>query len=198
MTSLLSRVMTRAKRNWNATILNPPAFPAHKLPERKRPIREITISEDIALDQVESADFADLRRFAEITGLRRKELLLTWPQVDFEKSEIRIIAKGGKPRTLPYPATPMPFFGLGADTTRCGCSRSLRSVTRVCPKTKQKFIKGQRYRMTYYGIGTNRRRKWPKVGVDARLHDTRHTTGMRTLRTTGNLKLVQRTARNSG
>ena len=45
--------------------------------------------------------------------------------------------------------------------------------------------------MTYYGIGTNRRRKWPKAGVNARLHDTRHTTGQRTLRATGNLKLVQ-------
>jgi integrase len=52
-------------------------------------------------------------------------------------------------------------------------------------------VKGERYPMTYYGIGTNRRRKWKKAGVDARLHDTRHTTGQRTLRATGNLKLVQ-------
>jgi integrase len=63
--------------------------------------------------------------------------------------------------------------------------------TRRCPKTKREFVKGERYPMTYYGIGTNRRRKWKKAGVDARLHDTRHTTGQRTLRATGNLKLVQ-------
>jgi DNA repair photolyase len=63
--------------------------------------------------------------------------------------------------------------------------------TRRCPKTGRKFIKGQRYPMTYYGIGTNKRRKWPKAGVDARIHDTRHTTGQRTLRATGNLRLVQ-------
>jgi hypothetical protein len=38
----------------------------------------------------------------------------------------------------------------------------------------------------------DRRRQWTKAGVDARFHDTRHTTGMRTLRTTGNLNLVRR------
>jgi hypothetical protein len=39
----------------------------------------------------------------------------------------------------------------------------------------------KRYPMTYYVNGTDRRRTWPKAGVDARLHGTRHTTGHRTL-----------------
>jgi site-specific recombinase XerC len=67
----------------------------------------------------------------------------------------------------------------------------LAQRTRRCPKTRREFVKGKRYPMTYYGIGTNRRRKWKKAGVDARLHDTYHTTGQWTLRVTGNLKLVQ-------
>ncbi len=41
-----------------------------------------------------------------------------------------------------------------------------------------------------YGIGSNKR-KWIDAGVDARIHDLRHTTGSRTLRKTGNLKVVQ-------
>jgi len=45
--------------------------------------------------------------------------------------------------------------------------------------------------MTYYGIGTNWRRKRAKAGASAPLHDLRHTAGQRTLRATGNLKLVQ-------
>jgi site-specific recombinase XerD len=45
-------------------------------------------------------------------------------------------------------------------------------------------------RFTYYVIGSNKR-KWISVGVDARIHDLRHTTGSRTLRKTGNLKVVQ-------
>jgi site-specific recombinase XerC len=32
---------------------------------------------------------------------------------------------------------------------------------------------------------------WKKAGVDARIHDARHTTGMATLRRTKNLRLVQ-------
>jgi integrase len=51
-------------------------------------------------------------------------------------------------------------------------------------------IKGQRYPITYYGMGSNKR-KWKKAGVIARIHDLRHTTGMRTLRRTKNLRVVQ-------
>jgi len=51
-------------------------------------------------------------------------------------------------------------------------------------------IKGQRYPITYYGMGSNKR-KWKKAGVIARIHDLRHTAGMRTLRRTKNLRVVQ-------
>ena len=67
--------------------------------------------------------------------------------------------------------------------------------TRSCPKTGKK--KGRalsdhllRDRFEYYGIGSNKR-KWIYAGVDARIHTLRHTTGSRTLRKTGNLKVVQ-------
>jgi integrase len=62
--------------------------------------------------------------------------------------------------------------------------------TRKCPKTGRKFIKGERYPITYYGMGSNKR-KWPKAGVDARIHDMRPTTGSRIVRKTGNLKAAQ-------
>jgi hypothetical protein len=57
-------------------------------------------------------------------------------------------------------------------------------VAQRTAKTGQAFVMNKRYPMTYYGNGTNRRRTWPKAGVDARLHGTRHTTGHRTLRAT--------------
>jgi hypothetical protein len=34
--------------------------------------------------------------------------------------------------------------------------------------------------------------RWKKAGVDARIHDLRHTTGMRTLRKTGNLQAARK------
>jgi integrase len=193
--SLLSRVMTRARENWSVTILSPPVWKKHKLPERKRPVREITQDEDARIDQVESKDYAQLREFAEIMGLRRKELLLTWPQVDFKKATISIIGKGNKPATLPLPRRAYEILWALRGNHETWAFTFVAERTRKCPKTGTKFVTGKRYPMTYYGIGTNRRRKWRKAGVDARLHDTRHTTGMRTLRTTGNLKLVQKLLR---
>jgi integrase len=52
-------------------------------------------------------------------------------------------------------------------------------------------IKDQRYPITYWGFTTHCRRQWKKAGVKARIHDLRHTTGMRTLRRTKNLRVVQ-------
>jgi hypothetical protein len=64
--------------------------------------------------------------------------------------------------------------------------------TRTCPHTGQRYERGQRCPITYYGPSTQRRREWKKAGVDARFHDLRHTAGMRTLRGTGNLKTTQK------
>jgi len=44
----------------------------------------------------------------------------------------------------------------------------------------------------------NKALHWQKAGVTERIHDLRHTTGMRTLRKTGNLKTVQKLLGHSG
>ena len=195
--SLLSRVFTRARKNWSVTILSPPTWTQHYLPVPKRPIREITAAEDAALDEVESKEYAELREVAEIMGFRRKEMLLTWPQVDFDLAIVRIIGKGGVPASLPLPRRVSEILWSLRGNHPTSVFTFVAERTRVCPKTKVKFIRGKRYPMTYFGIGTNRRRKWIKAGVDARLHDTRHTTGTRILRATGNLKLAQRLLRHT-
>jgi hypothetical protein len=191
VTSLLRRVIRRARKNWSVTILKEPDWTEHFLTERKRPVREITAEEDTVLDAVESVEYAQLREFAEIMGLRRKELLLTWPQVDFNERIIRIIGKGGVPAILPLTQRAYDILWVLRGNDRLHVFTFVAQRTRRCPKTGTVFVRGKRYPMTYYGIGTNRRRKWSKAGVNARLHDTRHTTGQRTLRATGNLKLVQ-------
>jgi integrase len=136
--------------------------------------KESAQAEDAALDAVESRDYAELREFAEIMGLRRRELLLTWPQVDFTESAIRIIGKGGTPAILPLSRRAYEILWALRGNHKLQVFTFVAQRRRVCPKTGTKFVKDQRYPMTYYGIGTNRRRKWVKAGVDARLHDTRH------------------------
>jgi hypothetical protein len=72
--SLLRRVMRRAKENWNAALPIEPVWKKHFLKETRRAVRELTAAEDMTLDLIECAEFASLRRFAEITGLRRRNL----------------------------------------------------------------------------------------------------------------------------
>lgn len=189
--SLLRRVMNRARKAWSAVIFKEPEWKEHFLPERKKKVREITVAEDEKLDEVESREFAELREFAEIMGLRRREMLLTWPQVDFDLATISVLGKGRIWATLPLSGRAYAILWALRGNDPNFVFTFIAQRTRRCPKTCRDFVKGQRYPMTYYGIGTNRRRRWPKAGVDARLHDTRHTTGQRTLRATGNLKLVQ-------
>ena len=188
--SLLRRVMHRARDNWGATILREPKWNKHWHKETKRPIRELTAAEEATLDAAEDADFASLRRFAIITGLRRRNLILTWPQVDFAEAVVRVVTKGGAPRVVPLSkeAYAIPWARRGQHPTHVFTFVAQR--TRKCLKTGKQFIRGTRYPITYYGLGSNKR-KWPKAGVDARIHDLRHTPGSRVLRKTGNLKAVQ-------
>lgn len=190
VTSLLSRVFTRAKENWNATILQPPKWQNHWLSEVKRPIREIAIAEEAALDEIETVDYADLRRFGIIMGLRRGNLLVTKAQVDFELAIVRIIAKGGIPRIVPLSQEAYQILWRRKDHHETHFFTFIAQRTRRDPIGNE-FVKGKRYPVTYYGFGTHKKRKWAKAGVDARIHDMRHTTGTRTLRETGNLKAAQ-------
>jgi len=160
VTSLLRRVMRKARKAWSVTILKEPDWKEHFLTERKRPVREITAEEDVALDNIESIEYAQLREFAEIMGLRRKELLLTWPQVDFNEKVIRIIGKGDVPATLPLTRRAYEILWGLRGNDRLHVFTFVAQRTRRCPKTGRDFVKGKRYPMTYYGIGTNRRRKW--------------------------------------
>ncbi|WP_338826754.1 site-specific integrase [Bradyrhizobium sp. 27S5] len=192
---LLRRVMRRAKENWNAVLPNEPTWKKHRLKQKKRPVREILPSEELRLDEAENFDFIELRRFAIITGLRRQNLLLTWPQVNFELGTISVVTKGDEPRIIPLSREayailwrrrghhPKFVFTYKAQRTWKNRTRKGRKLGDL--------VKGERYPITATGFASNKKRKWEKAGVDARIHDLRHTTGMRTLRATGNLRIVQ-------
>lgn len=188
----LRRVMRRARDNWNAAIIREPVWKNHRLKETRRHVREISAAEETVLDAAEDLDFAELRRFAIITGLRRKDLLLTWRQVDFDLAVVRVITKGGVPRVLPLSAEAYAILWKrrGQHAEHVFTFKAKR--TRRCPHHGTLQVKGERYPITYYGLGSRKRVTWKAAGVDARLHDMRHTTGMRTLRKTGNLRVVQK------
>jgi integrase len=188
---LLRRVLRRARDNWDAAILREPVWKKHVLKETRRPVRELSAAEDLLLDAIESPDFIALRRFAEITGLRRRNLLLTWPQVDFELGVIRVVTKGGVPRTLPLTKEAYAILWAQRGNHPQAVFTYVARKTRKIPKAGVERIKGSRYPITLSGMASNKR-NWKGAGVDARIHDLRHTAAMRTLRATGNLRLVQK------
>lgn len=190
-TSLLRRVMNRATENWSAVIPKQLKWKKHWLKETKRPIREIKHGEEALIDAEEDEDYAALRRFAVITGLRKGNLLITWPQVNFEQATVTVIAKGGVPRLIPLTreAYAILWSRRGHHPTYVFTFKARR--TKTDPKTKTKFIRGARYPITYYGYTSHWRYATKRAGVKARIHDIRHTAGTRLLRTTGNLKAAQ-------
>lgn len=192
VTLLLRRVMRRAAQHWGAVILNEPKWAGFLLPVPKRPIRELSTGEEAAIASVEGS-YGSIRRVATLLGLRKRECILTWPQIDFENAVVRIMGKGGIPRIVPMSREayeilwgergrhPLYVFTYVAERTQ----KARKGLTHAT-------IKGERCPVTYSGLTTHQRRRWRRAGVDARFHDLRHTAGMRTLRATGNLKVTQR------
>ncbi|TAK50276.1 MAG: site-specific integrase [Xanthobacteraceae bacterium] len=191
VTFLLRRILRRAAANWNAILLREPKWRAHVLKEPRRPIAELTATAEARLDATERTDYAALRRFALITGLRRRELLLTWSQVDFAAGVVRMIAKGGLPRTLPLSRDAYALLWAQRGHHPEFVWTFVATRTRVCPRTGRRYTKGRRYPITYWGLGSHKMRAWAKAGVEGRFHDLRHTAGRRTTRANGNLKLTQ-------
>jgi len=188
---LLRRILLRARDKWNIVIFKMPEWSEHTLKEKKRPIRELMIEEENRISAIEG-DYGGVREFATITGLRLDEVLLAWTQVDFDNAVVRLIAKGNEPRIVPLSKRAYAILWGERGRHPEWVFTFVAKRTRKCPKTGQKYIKGQRYPITYWGPSTHRRRAWQKAGVKARWHDLRHTAGMRTVRATGSLKAAQR------
>jgi integrase len=189
---LLRRVMLRARDNWNAALGKIPKWRKHRLKETKRHVRELSTAEEGAIDTAEDLDQADVRRFAIITGLRLSNLFVTKSQVDFELAILRVITKGGVPRVIPLTREAYEILWRRRD------HHPVYFFTGVCKKKWRNPHNpddvrevGKRYPITAAGYSSHKDRTWQKAGVKARIHDLRHTTGMRTLRKTGNLKVVQ-------
>jgi integrase len=190
---LMRRVMRWSFKVKKATVLNWPDWKDLLLPEPDRPpTPELSIAEEDRLAQAGRPDYADLREFAIITGLRRNETLLTWPQVDFDNALVRLIAKGGKPRIVPLSRRAYEILWAQRGRHPVHVFTYVAERTRTEPRSGKRIIRGERYPITPEGLKSIQGRLFKKAGVDKRWHDLRHTAGMRTLRATGNLKLTQK------
>ena len=199
-TQLLRRILTRARAVWKQPLPEEPNWRAHMLSEPKGRVRELGYDEEGRLGAAERDDYRAPRLFAQLTGLRRREIAgLTWDQVDFGAETISVVGKGDKPHVLPITdelrALLEPLRGHHPTAVFTYVAQRSRKV----PKSGHSVVQGQRYPITYEGLGTQLGRTFAKAGLkDFRIHDLRHTAATRTLRATGNLRIVQQLLNHAG
>jgi integrase len=190
-TEVLKKLFTRAKA-WGVRFDREPHWKAHRLPEPQERIRELIGNEGDRLEAATRVDYGPFFAFARASGLRLRECLLRWPEVDWDARQIRKAGKGGKLVTAPITPTVRsilwPLRGHHAEQV----------FTYIAQRTRDGHIKGKRYPLTYSGVKVAWRRLRKRAGVQGfRFHDFRHDLGTKLLRETGNLKLVQRVLNHS-
>lgn len=206
-TLALKFMMNRARDTWGHHFPHRIAWKKHMLKEPKERVRELDADEAEALDAAfagrherankrqrkkHRSDFALWFEFARLTGLRRKETLIRWSNVNVFAKRITTIGKGGK--TVTTPLTP----AVQAILDQCKGHHDEWVFTYVCQRPREGQMKGRRYPITAEGAKSQWRRVKARAKVlDFRFHDIRHDVATKLLRHTGNLKLVQRALNHS-
>jgi len=157
------------------------------LKEPEERVRELDTHEAVALDANVRGDYALWFEFARLTGLRQAETLITWSCVNMSAKRITTVGKGKL--KVSTPITPQ----VAAILDQCRGHHPEAVFTYVCKRPLEGQQKGKRYPITSEGAKTQWRRLKARAGVqDFRFHDIRHDVATKLLRSTGNLKLVQR------
>jgi integrase len=186
-TGVLRKLFNRAKRYWNVRFDHEPNWRNHMLPEPEERIRELVGDEGERLELATRADHLPFFAFAKASGLRQKECILRWPEVDWQAGQIIKLGKGGKRIVVPITPT------VRAILEPLQEHHPEFVFTYIARHTWKGRIKGRRYPLTSDYVKANWRRLRHRAGVtDFRFHDFRHDIATKILRRTGNLKLVQK------
>jgi len=180
-TNTLRALFTRCKL-WSVRFAHEPKWSKHLLPVPAEIVRELSDGEADKLDAAMRDDYAPFFAFARASGLRLAECLLRWSEVEFGTRQIVKLGKGGKRITKPITSEIRdilwPLQGHHPEF--------------VFTYVSQRTGEGRRP-LTYAGVQTEWRRLRKRSGVIGfRIHDYRHDFATKLLRTTGNLKLVQK------
>ncbi|MCD2185213.1 tyrosine-type recombinase/integrase [Rhizobium sp. GN54] len=185
--AILKRLMLWSRKAMKQDLPQEPNWRDHWLPEAQERVRELHDHEGEALDSAIRDDYAPWLEFARLTGLRRAETLIRWTAVNWSTGQIRTPGKGG--RWVTTPITP----AVRAILEQCKGHHPEFVFTYVAKRTHRGKVRGQRYPLTYAGTLTEWRRTKDRAEItDFRFHDIRHDVATKALRSTGNLKLVQR------
>lgn len=187
-TEVLKKLFTRAK-TWGIRFDREPNWKQHWLKEPEERVRELRQGEADRLDHATRDDYRPILEFASASGLRLKECLLRWAEVDWDVRKIEKRGKGAKRVSVPITDAVReilwPLRGHHPEMVFTYAAKRTRK--------KQSLIKGARYPITYSGLKSAWKRIRATAGIsDFRFHDYRHDFATKLLRETKNLKLVQR------
>jgi integrase len=185
-TEQLKKLFTRTKL-LGARFPREPQWRKHWVTEPSERVNELCGDQGERLQAAARNEYAPVLAFAEATGLRQRECLLRWSEVDWDNERIVKKGKGGKTvvariasdvREILWPLRGHhPEFVFTYVAQRKGVDR----------------VKGERQPITQSGLKTQWRRLCKRAGVTGfRFHDYRHDFATKLLRQTGNLKLVSR------
>jgi integrase len=129
-TEQLKKLFTRAKV-WGVRFDHEPQWRKHWLAEPQERVRELSDDEAERLDGATRDDLAPFFAFARASGLRLRECLLRWSEVDWSARQIRKLGKGGKLVTTPITPTIREILWPLRGTTTSTCLRIWRPASRV-------------------------------------------------------------------
>src|SRR5262249_55961359 len=157
---------TRAKQLWGVRFNHEPKWKKHWLAEPQERVRELFGDEADRLEAATRDDYAPYFAFVRASGLRRRECLLRWSEVDWNALQIRKTGKGGKLVTVTIIPTIReilwPLRGHHPEHVFTYIARAGHSKGTRCP-------------LTYRGVGSVWRVLRKKAGVTGfRFHDFRH------------------------
>ncbi len=191
-TEVLKKLFTRAKTGWGVRFDREPNWSVHMLPEPEERVKELAGDEAERLEAATRADYDPFFAFTKASGLRLRECLLRWSEVDWETRQIKKHGKGGKLVTVPITPT------IRSILWPLRGHHPVQVFTYIAARTRGGRVKGQRYPLTCSGVKITWRRLRKRAGVSGfRFHDFRHDLATKLLRQTGNLKLVQRALNHS-
>jgi integrase len=185
-TEQVKKLFTRAKV-LGVRFAREPRWRDHWLKEPQERVNELKGDQGQRLIAAARDEYQPILALAEATGLRQRECLLRWSEVDWDNERIVKTGKGGKRVvaliTSEVRAILWPLRGQHPDFV----------FTYVAERSRGARVKGERQPITQAGLKTQWRRLVKRAGVAGfRFHDYRHDFGTKLLRQTGNLKLVSR------